>query len=104
MIWSATVFGFLSVVVLAALVAPTTILPKLKVSGVIVSRPATPVPLRALDPVLEFESSLTASDAVLAPSAAGEKVSITVQPVPGASVEPQPLLVIVNSLGLAPVN
>jgi hypothetical protein len=103
LIWRATVLGFLRVVVLAALVAPTTTLPNSKLSGVIVTLPATPTPLRAADPALGFASSLTASDAVRVPSAAGVKVSVTVQLVPLASVEAQPLFAIVNSLGSAPV-
>lgn len=96
--WSATVFGLLKVVVLAALVAPTTTPPKLNVSWVMLSLPATPTALSAAEPAFGFASSLTESKAILVPSAAGVKVSIKVQLVPCASVEPQPLLVIVNSL------
>ena len=96
--WSATVFGLLKVVVLAALVAPTTTPPKLNVSWVMLSLPATPTALSAAEPAFGFASSLTESKAILVPSAAGVKVSIRVQLAPCASVEPQPLLAIVNSL------
>jgi multisubunit Na+/H+ antiporter MnhB subunit len=95
---------FLTVVVFEALVAATTMPPKLNVSGVIVSLPATPTPLSAADPALAFSVSLTASEAWRVPNAAGVKVSLTAQLVPLASVEPQPLLVIVNSLGSAPLS
>ena len=86
-IWSATVLGFLRVVVLDGAVAPTSTLPKFHLSGVIVSLPAIPTPLRAAEPALGFASSLNASDAVRVPSAAGMKVNVTVQLVPLASVE-----------------
>jgi len=102
--WRPTVLGFFRVVVFAALVAPAITLPKLHVSGVIVSLPATPTPLSAAEPALGFASSLTASDAVRVPSAAGVKVSVTVQLVPLASIEPQPLLVMANSLGSDPLS
>src|ERR1700722_14061144 len=90
-IWSATVLGFLRVVVFAALVAPTTILPKLKVSGVIVSLPAIPVPLSVTAPALLLAESLIASWAPRAPSAVGVNVTFNMQLVPGASVAPQVL-------------
>jgi hypothetical protein len=103
-IWRATVLGFLRVVVFVVLEAPTITLPKLQVSGVIVSLPATPAPFRAADPALGFASSLNDSNAVRVPSAAGVKVSITVQLVPLARVEPQPWFVMLNSLGSEPLS
>ena len=102
--WRATVLGFLRVVVFAVLVAPTITLPKFQVSGLIVSLPATPTPLSVAEPALGVASSLNDSDAVRVPSAAGVKVSITVQLDPSARVEPQPLFVMLNSLGFAPVS
>ena len=90
-------------VVDAALVAPATILPNAKLSGLMVSWPAMPTPLRAAEPALLLAASLIASDAVRVPSAPGVKVSATEQLAPGASVEPQVLLVIVNSPALAPL-
>jgi hypothetical protein len=92
------------VVVLATLVAPASILPKFVVGGVIVSLPGTPTPLRAADPALAFAVSLTASDALRVPSAAGVKVNITVQLVPLASVDEHPLLLIANSPASAPMS
>ena len=101
---NATVLGFLRVVVFAALVAPTITLPKFHVSGVMVSLPAIPTPLKAAEPAPGLASSLTASDAVRVSSAAGLKVSVTVQAVPLASAAPQPLFVMLNSLGSAPLS
>ena len=96
--------GFLTVIVLEALVAPARILPKFVVAGVIVSLPATPTPLSAADPALLFAESLTARVEACVPSALGVKVNVTVQLVQTASVEPQPLFVIVNSSGSAPLS
>ena len=104
LIWSATVLGFDSVVVAGALLAPTTILPKLMFWGFIAIWLAMPTPLRAAEPALGFALSLIDSDAVRVPSAAGVKVIVTVQLAPTASVEAQPLLVIVNSAALAPLT
>src|SRR5271154_1237745 len=104
LIWRATVLGFLRVVVFTTLIAPTTTLPNTKVRGVTVSLPAMPTPLSADDPAFAFAASFTASDAVRVPSAAGVKVSVTVQLVPGASVEPHALLEIVNSLASPPLS
>jgi hypothetical protein len=100
---SVAIFGFLTVIAFDALLDPTTTLPKLVDAGVIVRLPATPAPLSADDPALEFPVSLTTSDAVRVPSAPGVKVSIAEQLAPIASVDPQLLLVIVKSPGLAPV-
>jgi hypothetical protein len=95
--------GFLTVIVLDALVAPARIKPKFVVAGVIVSLPVVPTPLSAAEPALALAVSLTASDAVRVPSAAGVKVNITVQLVPLASVDEQPLLLIANSVASGPV-
>lgn len=95
--------GFLTVVVLDALIAPASTWPKFVFNGVIVSLPAIPTPLSAAEPALAFAVSLTASDAVRVPSAAGVKANITVQLVPLARVDEQPLLLIANSLAFAPV-
>jgi hypothetical protein len=98
----ATVFGFDRVVVDTSLLEPTFTLPIDKVSGLTFIWPATPTPLKGSDPALGCWSSLIASDAVRVPRAPGVKVIVTVQLAPAASVEPHPLLLIANSLALAP--
>jgi len=90
-IWKVAAVGFSTVVIFAALVAPTSTLPKLDVSGLIVSLPAIPVPLNAAEQALRFASSLTASVALRAPSAVGVNVTLSVQLLPFESVAPQVL-------------
>ena len=70
---------------------PATILPKLRVSGVIVSLPATPAPPSVTAPALLLAESLIARLAPRAPSAVGVNVTFSVQLVPGARVAPQVL-------------
>jgi hypothetical protein len=103
LIWSATELGLVSVVVIDVLVAPTTTLPNDKFSGLMVSLPAIPVPLSAAEPALAFAVSVIASDALRLPSAPGVNVSVTIQLLPGARVEPHPLLEIAKSPELAPM-
>jgi hypothetical protein len=62
------------------------------------------VPVRATIRGLPVPLSLMERDALRVPMPAGENVTLIVQPVPAATVEPQALLLMAKSPGLCPVR
>src|ERR1700736_2937164 len=95
--------SFVSVAVLAALVAPTGTAPHGSVAGLMESG-RFPVPLRATVCGESGALSLMAREPLMAPGTAGVKLTLTVQEAPGASAVPQPLGVETEKSPVAPME
>ena len=93
---------FFTLMTLAELVFPTTIVPKDKADGVTVTC-TTPVPESAICCGLLLAESVITRVADLAPSPPGVNVTLTVHNLLAASVLPQVTALFVKSPGLVPI-